>query len=1061
VNPARFRRLLRKCFQSGELHKFDESLLAAALMQMKPTRRQRGAIQAIRDERNSLAHNATRRLTNMAMQAMAAKLKSALVKLEQRVVTAAMIDELIDVSAFGDCETLLSDDNASLNAALDCRLEGDQLAALNSWEAAEAAYSRGLAFRGVIPEALVGRLYIRRSAALLRHGKVAAAQSDADEAVRLCPRSIDACAQKVECLDAAKDWSALCVALETTLALAANDKDSVRANELQARLSVARLSADRIARRESENLLYCGVESRGSRAAKLASLGIDVAKSPSAEPDFRNHKLFGEFVSQLPKGLQLVTKAKELAGDGDASGSFKLFLSAAEVYGEPEAMYNVAIYYANGNGVPRDLDAAIGWVRRAIACTPPPGLLGESARLGVACSYGLLGNWYHRGIVVEENGRLAIENWRSAIATHVGDSSAASNLGLVYLHGWHGEPHNIANARDYFRIACNTQMRLAEAMRNMALLWRRVGSARRALTWMQSARRFGMLDSETAAILAEFEQEAAEQRPDLEDFMPPALLAMDALRYQPEPVLATTHRRPTLGELEALPIPQRTPFVELLLQAKRSAAQFGQLIQSGDLVRMARIAARVILTPCASDVILDTDDMSRLCAVAQVANKEPSLIALLSPYERAGLAALGTEFLPMEPRKRSNALSLIIEQDPSLQDNVFLLERLGNLLSFNSDRQSREAAIGHLNRALAILAGTSATTTIPFAVGYRLGLLYARGIASSLLDDEETCCDFLRKFVKECDAASYGHRKLPSALYRLAQLELRKCSSTSTGLRGSEAFRALYQRARAAEAAMAPFMRPEATFPAKVTCDTAYNAMNTDRSSQSAVSPLSDAKKRGGAVLRKLGAALGWFDGDDILVLHYRAIHLEVLRRGGSESFPTETVMRGAQQPAPPSGSDADRAPISIDEVVAPMEDRVHLGRMLRVIVVAEPVKYAGWHCVVEDGWRAAIVVVIYNPSPAQLAKLTVGTVVSIRDPYCRISQDGTILVRVDWPRAALLFDAEASMCGNERMCWMCLRHSEMSLKHCARCARAKYCSVECQRKDYKEFGRKYRCLKK
>lgn len=147
--------------------------------------------------------------------------------------------------------------------------------------------------------------------------------------------------------------------------------------------------------------------------------------------------------------------------------------------------------------------------------------------------------------------------------------------------------------------------------------------------------------------------------------------------------------------------------------------------------------------------------------------------------------------------------------------------------------------------------------------------------------------------------------------------------------------------------------------------------------------------------------------------------------------------------------------PILVDEMLAWMEPRVHTGRVLECVVVALSVKMLADTVFVEDSCREPIIVSIYNLTPAQSATLVVGRVLRLFNPFAKLSMDGRWMVRVDNPAGSLELTPTV-----HRMCWNCMlvAGEDTSLGMCSGCNTARYCSMECQRQDWKQYGHKEMC---
>lgn len=907
--------------------------------------------------------------------------------------------------------------------ARDARAEGDRLAAVDDWAGAIGANSRGLEFRGVVGDPLTSRLLVRRSMAILRSGGSAdAALADASEAVRLNTTSCDAYCQLAECHRILQAWPALCSALEAARSLT---DDNDRCQHITALLDVAKDGAQRAQRFEIENLQYTSTLSRGSAAAQLASQGVAVATSPNAVP-VRDSDMPPQLSRLLPRGQQLLIQAKDASRSGADAEAFGLYLQAAEGHSEPEAMYNVAVLYGSGKGVSKDLQAAVKWARRATTCVLPERTDGRfrSCSIGIAHAFGLLGNFHNNGVCVVQSGRLAVAYWRRAVATSTLACSSANMLGLAYMNGLHDLTVNMANARDYFRIACDSALRANEALFNMGMLWYRfVRDAHEALPWLLAAQRFGLLSAkldQTITAIAEAAQAAPQSEAQLArlgDHARRKLEALSSASLQSASTFAEPIQSPTLAELETMA--PRSHYLELLLSTKRDVARVVS-IATVDPLAGAQLVARIVLAPDFF-LVLEPHDVESLVVVARLAQTTDDVDRRLNEQERAAVAFV-RDGLPRHPAK----LRALLAHHPQ---SPLLHHMLSSLLASDGPKKSIDAAIHHATTACS--RSFEHHASLPFADATRLDLLYALGAVRSLDESDDGFVAVLSKFVDECRSCACGHRKLPVAYFKLASAAVRS--------KRIDDARRLYLLGCEAEEALQPFLRCH-MLPVKLMLAALFDEPD-------------DVVRCGGALLRVPGVDSRWLCGDNVLLDHFRAMYVE------SWNAPPNCVAIGhTQEPAQrsrPLDSVAQRRAIMKDELVSACEDKVFHGRELRVVLVCAPRKRTGLHCIVEDGRRAAIVVALYDAPDELAAQLVVGVVVTIRDPYCRICQDQSLQVRVDWPRESVSVESTSLA-----ICWTCLR-ADRELMCCGRCARAMYCSEECQRKDWKIFGHKTCCIAK
>ncbi|WP_197442598.1 tetratricopeptide repeat protein [Lignipirellula cremea] len=107
--------------------------------------------------------------------------------------------------------------------------------------------------------------------------------------------------------------------------------------------------------------------------------------------------------------------------------------------GDPAAQYDLGRRFADGNGVEKDLAAALAWYQKAAA-------------RGRVKAEVQLGSFHAHGFATPVNWEESIRWYRQAAGQ--GDTTAQHNLGLDYAHG-HGVEKDPAEAARWFRLAAD------------------------------------------------------------------------------------------------------------------------------------------------------------------------------------------------------------------------------------------------------------------------------------------------------------------------------------------------------------------------------------------------------------------------------------------------------------------------------------------------------------------------------------------------------------------------------------------------------------------------------
>jgi localization factor PodJL len=162
------------------------------------------------------------------------------------------------------------------------------------------------------------------------------------------------------------------------------------------------------------------------------------------------------------------------------SGLSKRLMTAANS-GDPAAAYEVATRYAEGRGVPHNLQEAATWYERA-------------AKGGLAPALFRLGTLYEKGNGVTKNLNEARRLYLAA--AEKGNANAMHNIGVLYADGIDGKP-DFKTAAQWFRKA--SMHGIADSQYNLAVLYARgVGIERNlseAYRWFALAAKAGDADA--------------------------------------------------------------------------------------------------------------------------------------------------------------------------------------------------------------------------------------------------------------------------------------------------------------------------------------------------------------------------------------------------------------------------------------------------------------------------------------------------------------------------------------------------------------------------------------
>jgi localization factor PodJL len=200
-------------------------------------------------------------------------------------------------------------------------------------------------------------------------------------------------------------------------------------------------------------------------------------------------------------------------------------LRAAAAKGDPAAEFEIAVRFAEGRGVPRDLAAAAQWFERA-------------ARQGLPLAQFRLGGLHEKGIGVRKDLDRARRLYLAA--AQAGNAKAMHNLAVLYAEGVDGKPDYQAAAK-WFRKAA--EHGVADSQYNLGILYARgIGieaNLAEAFKWFSLAARQGDRDSAKKRddVGARLDQATATA----------ARAAVEAWTAEPQPEAATQVKAPPGG----------------------------------------------------------------------------------------------------------------------------------------------------------------------------------------------------------------------------------------------------------------------------------------------------------------------------------------------------------------------------------------------------------------------------------------------------------------------------------------------------------------------------------
>lgn len=1035
-----------KSIKSKPLNEWDLTLLLLISQEFKTIGKK--FLSILRDGRNAIAHAAGGRLRTDDFEK---HFNSFCNVLEQEFqCDRKEIMKLKTVSLEDDTTIGMKDEAESIDAAKKCKEEGNRFFSKSEFGNAEKEYTKDITFRGCITSnrRLIAELYLNRSQARLKQGKSMEALDDAQEASQIQDSWYKPFYRLGEMYQKSNQYRKASHNYEIALNLIPDNEDGLRSSIKEA-LSECRHHHDIESRQENFNLQYNPTASTFGAGGKaiLASQGLGSNETP-----MNAEKLLNMFpTGAIPPHLKWYLDAEDYKSKGNFDMALKKYNEGAIVYKDPDAMYNLSIFYLNGMGCLKDLNKSHSWLLKATKC-PEPNRNDKYRcmkwKLGVSHAYNGLGLNYKLGICVDKSLEKSIECFK--IGADLGCSSAQNNMGIHYLKDY---ALNIPLAKDYFRLAVENELPANEAMSNMADIYMRIPNIDAAIRWSQTAINYGLTTAEES--LNQLKSLKKSPMGSLES-LPPEFRTSISTLFQLAQKDTTPNTRARSVELsDLLKIPNPSPFAQNLIEAKRKFDEIQSILTSGKDFESLKQA----IFHCAS-VYRNYPD------ALLVANFEARNLFELFKLMEKHIGTIDDEY-----KKNLQLLEAILGGD--YDKHIIVLQRLsltnpndayiaelyGSLLMFDTKHGNKEQGIVKLTQALSLYG-----KTLDDSSPQMISMLYSIGAAHAICDNRsietlrsnhnsdftasensnlhyQLAKSFLERYLKV--AVPFGHRKLPEAYFTLAMLLLHENGDI-------EKIKELFsngtkEKQKIPEVIQDPNDSPReqmllSLFPEIV--DKTNSPQNLDN------------QIFGGQGLGNRACKLLLCDKP-----HY--LHVKRKERVETIAFVEKnknmSSFKSTKKLHPEIGKvnqniEGKHSEIFVEEMISYRKDQAFSGRVLKCVIVTPIEQLVASNVVVEDEMRDSINVAIYNASDTFLKKLVVGTVMEIRDPHLRISNDYLFLIRVENPNERIKFTDQ-----HISLCWGCIKITQ-KLNYCSRCKQAKYCSKECQDDDWKQYGHQYLC---
>ncbi|WP_445680940.1 peptidoglycan-binding protein [Radicibacter daui] len=212
------------------------------------------------------------------------------------------------------------------------------------------------------------------------------------------------------------------------------------------------------------------------------------------------------------------TPAAEAVASTEPADPLAALRKAAEG-GDGDAMHDLAVVYASGQGAPQDLVQAASWFGRAA----------EAGSVNAQYNYAVM---LQRGIGTAASPQQAVEWYRKA--AEAGHPQARFNLALAYLEG-NGTPRDSGQAEHWLEAAFEAGVPQAAAALGDLYANGSLGRAdtQRAMSWYRRASDLG--DAQASLALAALERAAAQPAPATEPVVETASAQQAAETVPPAP----------------------------------------------------------------------------------------------------------------------------------------------------------------------------------------------------------------------------------------------------------------------------------------------------------------------------------------------------------------------------------------------------------------------------------------------------------------------------------------------------------------------------------------------
>lgn len=862
-----------------------------------------------------------------------------------------------------------------------------------------------------LPE-LQARIHVKKAWIHFHRDRQEQAAAEADQATRCDHRFSEAFLVLSLAHKSQFSYANAAIALETAIAL-----DESLAEKYNPMLVDCRIEAEKQARQEYDNPAYVpGIsderakemvsERQGRPFSRIEQL-IELNSAHGNEKDRRTRESTRDTMAICLMSM----RANGYIANKEYRDARELLMEGLEKFEYADFAYKLGLLYSRGQGVPRDVETANKYFRKATTMKPLKAQLDRYERFnGIGQSHTALGKYY---LDVEGNEVQALEHFLKAQENYC--ASGCNMLGCILESGCSVCPQDMETAKDLYRKSWKINPMGGEAAFNLFRILL-LSSPRSARCWLKAAADCGCPQAET--LNAKLVCKVGAEEP-LEMTHVDLPLAFKEICSSFVEIEARCGHN-TNPQTVLLTIPPN--FVPKTLYEKRCWDFRSQCIAIKDIKDVSSSAA----------LIRGGGDVLNVFGVVLREKIAHSLQTIPTEPQSPDEAILKAFTI------RSNHLGADVTKLSSLAKKFpqehYILTSLGCLFAFDGASQNIDEAHRLLSESHTILSANCESDLY-------CDSLYNMAVISRIVGQEEESRQYYLKFLEHPKAT--GHRKVPLAHYALSCYFLDQIPSSSQEAENH------FSKGMVAESKLLPTWQQQSSeHPTRKQAKAILKMRLKDF--DDCTLPL-----YGGDLLQESSARISQRKS-----LTYLTRDTEVAYHGGMIRCVAKTrkkcdVVIPTSLARPTARSLQIEGLILIDEILATArrENTVFEKAILSCVVVSEAVKMTCVQLIVEDQERNFIEVAVYNHTPVLRQRLIPGQKVEINDPLGRLPRDGgPPLIRVDDLSRLKLVGEPISIC------WACSKQLLTVVGHsCKGCKKALYCDQDCQTKGWKT-SHKYSC---